>query len=92
MLGIGAIIIAIWFYLSVQKVKRGNVWGWVTVGVFIYYISGALWIHGVLKYTLGHLYLTHDFAIQLAIKASGIVVGIIVCALVRLRFIIHSGH
>ncbi len=90
MLGIGAIITAVWFYFSAQKSKKDNLWGWVAIGVLIYYISGAFWIHVVLKFILGNVYLTHNMVIQLAIKASGIIAGLLVCALVRSRFVMAN--
>jgi len=87
MLGIGAIIVAVWFYLSVQKAQQKNLWGWVAAGVAIYYLSGAVWIHGFVRSILGNFYYTHDMGVQLGIKASGIVVGLLVCAFVRNRFV-----
>ena len=87
MLGIGAIIVAIWFYFSVRSARRENLWVWVAAGVVIYYLSGALWIHGVLKSMLGSSFYAHTMGTQLGIKASGIGVGLLVCALIRWRFI-----
>lgn len=91
MLGIGAIIVAVWFYLSVQKARLENPWAWVAAGVVIYYLSGALWIHGVLKALLGNSFFTHKMSTQLGIKASGILVGLLVSALLRWKLIVRPG-
>lgn len=88
MLGIGAIIVAVWFYFSVQKAQKTNLWAWVATGVVIYYLSSAIWIHGILKLIMGDSFYLHKMSIQLAIKASGIVAGLVVSALVRRKFIV----
>ena len=48
MLAIGALIVAVWFYLSAEK-KQKNPWIWVTTGVVIYYIAGTAWMYVILK-------------------------------------------
>lgn len=87
MLGIGAIIVAVWFYFSVQKAHKDNIWAWVTAGVVVYYLSSAIWIHGILKILMGETFYIHKMSVQLGMKASGVVVGLIVSALVRWKFI-----
>lgn len=91
MLGIGAIIIAVWFYLSAIKAGK-NPWTWVAAGVVIYYLVGVFWMYGILKPIMGHSFYIHRMATGVAIKASGIVVGLLAGALVRWKFLGNSAH
>lgn len=86
MLGIVAILVAIWFYNSAVKAGNGNVWQWVAAGVVIYYVAGVIWTYGLVVPLLGRNYAAHSAMTGAAIEISGILVALIVVAVVRSRF------
>jgi len=86
MLAIGALIVAVWFYLSAEK-KQKNPWIWVTAGVVIYYIVGTAWMYVILKPLMGYAFYIHGMSTGVAIKASAIVVGLLAGALVHWKFL-----
>ena len=91
MLAIGAILIAIWFFISAKRAKK-NPYLWVTVGVISFYIFGIFWIYGIIKPVLGHAFFIHRMKTGIAIKASGLVVGILAGALIRWKFLGNTIH
>lgn len=87
MLAIVAILIAVWFYHSASKAKKDNVWPWVAAGVGSYYAAGALWVYAVLPLILGRRLHSPGFSMGLLLELSGILVGLLFVAWIRIKFL-----
>lgn len=87
MLAIVAILIAIWFYNAAKKARKGNVWSWVAIGVIVYYVSGALWVYGILPTFMDRQTHAPSLSAGVAIELSGIMAGLLVVILIWYRFL-----
>ena len=89
MLAIGAIIIAVWFFNSAKRAKK-KPYLWVTIGVISYYIFSIFCLYGMIKPVLGHAFFIHRMKTGIAIKASALVFGVLMSALIRWKFLTNK--
>lgn len=86
MFAIGAIFIAVWFFVSAKQVNK-NPYLWVTIGVISYYVFSIFCLYGIIKPVLGHAFFIHRMKTGIAIKASALVFGVIMGTLIRWKFL-----
>ncbi len=86
MLAIGVILIAVWFFMSAKQANK-NPYLWVTTGVISFYIFSISCLYGMIKPVLGHAFSIHRMKTGIAIKASALVFGVLMGALIRWKFL-----
>ncbi len=89
MLAIGAIFIAVWFFNSAKRAKK-NPYLWVTIGVISFYIFSVFCLYGMIKPVLGHAFFIHRMKTGIAIKATALVFGVLMAALIRWKFLTQT--
>jgi hypothetical protein len=86
---IASILIVVWLYKSAVNAKK-NPWPLTGAGIVLFYITMQLCSTLILKPIMGKSvvgHTIHDDGVAMAIEISSIVVGIIVLALVRTRYL-----
>jgi hypothetical protein len=86
MLAIGAILIAIWFFNSAKRANK-NPYLWVIVGIISFYIFSIFCLYGILKPFLEHAFFIHHMKTGIAIKASALIFGVLMGALIHWKFL-----
>ena len=83
---IASILIVVWLYKSAVNAKK-NPWPLTGAGIVLFYITMQLWSTLILKPIMGKSFAGHSIGIALTIEISSIVVGILILALVRARYL-----
>ncbi|MGZ8219385.1 hypothetical protein [Methylomagnum sp.] len=82
--------LAVWFHQTAERLGLPGV-AWAIAGVIVYYGGFSLWLHGVLRGSMGGLFNSHGLGVAIAMDGSSILFGAACAALLRHKVLMRKG-